>query len=244
VIPLPRYIDNKTLRTRYIITVLRHILQYHKTRIVHGPFCLRIQARLSSFAIADNENWRQLDREYFRLVKEERDLLMDLVAAGAHVKLILSWDATDVMTFEKVDLKRRLIRLQSFFSGVLSDPLKTARFSVVRTHRHGQNLLFLDDLYMINGRKTDGTEGGVDFTDTIQDPTAVRIEIGFFEVAFRKAFEKLCSDEGRDPLKTDNAALLTSALNEIQAGLRILEKEPFGPDAIGQGLGIRKRRDR
>jgi hypothetical protein len=250
VIPLKRYIRGKKQRTRCIIRVLRHLLQYHRTRIGLGPFCLRIRARLSSFAIADDEAWRRLDPKYFRLVKEERELLMDLVAAGAHVKLILSWTAEDVMTFKKaefkkVDLKRRLIRLQAFFAGVLSDPLRTACFSVVRTTTHGQNLLFLDDLYMIEGRRVDGTEGGMDFTETIQEPKAVRTEIGFFDVAFRAAFEKLCRDEGRDPLKTDNAALLTSALNEIQAGLRILENEPpCGSDLGSSGPGAPKRRDR
>ncbi len=232
VIPLPRRAKDKTLRTRCIIMALRHILEHHRDRIGLGHFCIRIYARLSSFAVADNENWRQLDLAYFRLVKEERDLLMDLLAAGARVKLVLSWDAKDLMKFRQVDLEKRLAQLGAFFATVLSDDRKTARFSVVRTPIHDRNLLALDDLYVFIGRKL-GRAGGLDVTQIIQDVAGVHDEIGFFDAVFDEAFRNLCDEEKLDASRTDNAALLRSALLEIQAGLRILKDGPRLPGKPG-----------
>jgi hypothetical protein len=223
VLPLPRRATNKKDRTGYIIEALRHILEHHRDRIGLGHFCIRIYARLSSFAVADDENWQHLDQEYFELVKEERDLLKELLAAGARVKLVLSWDATDLMQFRQVDLEKRLHQLYEFFDEVRRDHRLTARFSVVRTPIHDRNLLALDDLYVFIGRKL-GLAGGLDVTQIIQDAAGVRDEIGFFDAVFDEAFRNLCTEEKLDSAKTDNAELLRLALLEIRAGLRILEK--------------------
>jgi hypothetical protein len=231
--PVPRKIEDKTLRTSTIIRILKHLLKDHRMRIGLGPFFIRIYARLSSFAVADNEKWRQLDPSYFDLVKEERDLLLELMHAGAYVKLVLSWDADDLMDFRKVDLEQRLLQLRKVFSEVLEDERQTARFLVVRSPNHDRNFLALDDLYVIIGRKLNGPEGGVDVTQILQDPTAVRDEIGFFDTAFENAFKEMCREEGRDPDETDNAALLRSALLEIEAGLRILRNGPSLPHRAG-----------
>lgn len=226
VLPLPRQTTNKKDRTVNIVEALRHILEHHRDRISLGHFCIRIYARLSSFAVADDENWQHLDQEYFELVRDERDLLMELLDAGARVKLVLSWDATDLMEFQQVDLEKRLRQLYKFFDDMRMDDRRTARFSVVRTPIHDRNLLALDNFYVFIGRKL-GLAGGLDVTQIIQDPAGVSDEIGFFDAVFDEAFRNLCEEENLSSSKPDNAELLRLALLEIKAGLRLLETRPL-----------------
>ncbi len=221
---LPAYVADRESRTQRIVAILRNIEQ------PRGPddrYAVRILARLSSFAIADNEPAHLDDSVFGGLLVEERDAMCELLERGAAFKVILSFCSAEELVREHPQEAQRYLgrmrHLAAFLRGLLRRPDVVARFTIVRFAMDERNLLLLDHDYVFEGRRL-WPSGGFDVTTITEAPTQVAREVDLFDRLLTNGIQELRDRYPLPPGPGLNGALMKMTIDQLETEIEAMER--------------------
>jgi len=205
-------IEGTLERTRRIVADCNVFL--HSGNAVTQSLIIRTQAGLSSFAISEEEitDTTGQEREYRRLLRQERDLLRNLLSDGAILKAILSPPADKFLevfrSFEHLGFRYR--RLISAFEGQSNDAqdkvLSLERCHVVLSPFRGNNTLMFGDRLLYEGVKG-SIRGGFDLTTRITHKSLVAAHVRAFDSLYDEAEQYTLASYGDKRQKNRGAAI-------------------------------------
>jgi len=220
--PIPSFLADAVSRTEAIVRALRRVL----LQPISSDYCIRICARLSSFAVSEDEPEDPLGGSRYReLLLEERDALVKLFERGASLKVVLSWNFREYLTFPDASISKaeaRLRQLRKFCRRILADEDLTSRATFVKVPIRERNLLFLGSDYLFEGRKL-RVRGGFDATQVITDPEVIRQEVEMFDALFEDALDYMCRKRDLPVGRSRNRRLIEELIKDIDEDLRELE---------------------
>jgi hypothetical protein len=188
-------------------------------------YTVRICARLSAFAISEEEPRDAIHPNLRDLYLHERDLLMQLLEAGSKIRLIVTWHTLNYSVMpQRPPVERfeyRLKKLREFCEWLAGEKELVHRFTVVRLPLSERNLLLLGNEYFFEGRKLH-LGHGFDATRLITDARSIRQEIEAFDGLFESGVRSVC-EEWRLPKGRDrNGRLLELLIQHIDEELQNL----------------------
>ncbi|HEU4389539.1 MAG TPA: caspase family protein [Blastocatellia bacterium] len=224
---LPPFLTDPISRTQKIVDILREM---RREREVFEGYCVRIRARLSSFAISDDEPfvhaWTAGDPRLHDILREERDALVDLFLRGASLKVILSWNLSEYLGYPDASrgvITARFRELRKFCLRVLGGEDLTSRLEIIRLPNPERNQLLLGNSYLFEGRKLKVSEGGFDATQVIGDPEIIENEIKMFDTLFENGLTYVCTRKGIVAGRGRNRMLLQAMLEDIERDIGLLK---------------------
>jgi hypothetical protein len=236
---LPPFLTDPISRTQKIVDILREM---RRDRDRFEGYCVRIRARLSSFAISDDEPfvhaWTVGDPRLHDLLREERDALVDLFQRGTSLKVILSWNLAEYLAYpdaSRAVVAARFRELRKFCRRVLGGDDLTSRLEIIRLPNPERNQLILGTSYLFEGRKLKVREGGFDATQVIGDPEVIENEIKMFDTLFEDGLNYVCARGGIPAGPDRNRRLLQAMITDIEGDIRSLKGEDrMGPRDGGE----------
>jgi hypothetical protein len=235
---VPSFLSDSLSRTAHIVDVLHSLV--NRPEPLPSHYCIRIHARLSSFAIADHEpvagehpggadpaEPQVQDRRVHGLLLKERDGLRRAFDRGATFKVILSWNlgayvghrdffARAGFSLEKAEA--RLRQLCDFCRAVLLRADLGSRLTVIRLPVTDRNLLFLGNDYLFEGRKL-RVGGGFGATQVTTDLDRIEREIALFDELFADGLHYLFPSGAPPDPSERNAALLRMLVQDLEGDL-------------------------
>lgn len=229
---VPDFLDNRLSRTLRIVTALEDMLRAPSQ---NDQPCVRVCAVMSSLAITKYNSWATAgDEEYLQLIERERDLIEQLFARRASLKILLTWNIKEMLEWQKrtrEDVLTRLNRLKSFCERTLEDDDRVKRATLVHIAVRERNILILENKYVFEGRKL-STETGFEATEVITDERRVAQQIEMFDILFRNAVDNECKGvkchEGSDL----NRWLLVSLIGRIDRDMKELNATSKGHERM------------
>jgi hypothetical protein len=215
-------------RTRQIINTCKSLLR-EPGKLRDSRYVVRIQAALSSFAIAEEEEYE--DKQYHELLLKERNSFIKLIEAGAFVRCIISTvrlrtriERPRLMELSLVARTKQLLRF-------LSDKRYFGQYEFVCFHSPRPNQIIFGDEILFEGHKMDVVRG-FGLTSVVRDPARIDFEIRAFDKLFTNIRARVLQTSGGSPLleAAEIQKLLRDALcAELNGALKFLT----GPTILG-----------
>jgi hypothetical protein len=220
---VPDFLDNRISRIIHIITALEEMRD--SISRCDEP-CLRICAVMSSLGIdMDKSRIRPGDEEYSLLLERERDLIEELSEKGISLRVLLTWNVSEVLGWQertREEVHRRLSRRRSFCLKVLEDIDRSKRVQIVHLSVRERNLLIVGNRYLFEGRKL-STKAGFEATQFIADKKRVTQETEMFDILLRNPVVHALAACGADKPKDLDRPLLEVLVARISCDIAELE---------------------
>lgn len=210
---VPDFLDNRIARTLRIIAALEEV---NRAGPGHIP-CIRICAATSSLAIARSSGFTPEESEYLGLLEQERNLLERLVEKGAELKVLLTWNAVEMVESQHrnpEDVLTRLDRLRDFCARVAGNDGVLPRIQMVHASVRERNVLILGERYLFEGRKL-SIKAGFEATTVVANHERILQEIQMFDILFDNAIRGTLGDQTEDTVAARNRQLIATVLQRI-----------------------------
>lgn len=195
---IPTFLENRVARTERLTWIVRERSR-QLTRLPIAECTVRIKAMLSSFGSIDEDFIAWVDDEadvteeagYGRLLKNEREAMVELFKAGGRFQILLTWSVAEMLGWSRSareNIIRRMTTLREFCESVV-ESRNESRMQIIHVPIRDRNLLFLGTEYLFEGRKL-STGAGFEATRVIRDREAVAQEIDMFDRLFNHSLER------------------------------------------------------